>query len=73
MKWNKLYKYPKCTRSLIEGNRHYDVNQEKLPSVTTILAATQSEEKRESLAKWKERVGGTEAIRIRDLVLDGYL
>ena len=46
MKWNKLYKYPTSTRSLIEGNRHYDVSNEILPSVTTILQATQSDEKK---------------------------
>ena len=57
MKWNKLYKYPKSTRSLIKGNRHYDVNQEMLPSVTTILAETQSIEKRQSLAKWRQKIG----------------
>ena len=66
MKWNKLYKYPKCTRSLIEGNRHYDVNQEMLPSVTTIIQETQSDEKKASLEKWKARVGIVEAERIRD-------
>jgi len=48
MKWNKLYKYPNSTKSLIEGNRHYDVSNEVLPSVTTILQATQSEEKSEN-------------------------
>ena len=57
MKWNKLYKYPASTRSLIQGNRHYDVNQEMLPSVTTILAETQSIEKRQSLAKWRQKIG----------------
>ena len=57
MKWNKLYKYPTSTRSLIQGNRHYDVNQEMLPSVTTILAETQSIEKRQSLAKWRQKIG----------------
>ena len=31
MKWNKLYKYPISTKSLIEGNRHYDVSNEILP------------------------------------------
>ena len=31
MKWNKLYKYPSSTRSLVEGQRHYDVSNEKLP------------------------------------------
>ena len=66
MKWNKLYKYPSSTRSLIEGQRHYDVSNEKLPSVTTILAATQSNEKKESIAKWKAKVGENEADRVRD-------
>ena len=66
MKWNKLYKYPKSTRSLIEGNRHYDVSNEILPSVTTILQATQSEEKKASLARWKSKVGENEAERVKN-------
>jgi hypothetical protein len=66
MKWNKLYKYPPSTRSLIEGNRHYDVSNEILPSVTTILQATQSDEKRASLSKWRQRVGENEAEKIKD-------
>ena len=51
---------------MVEGQRHYILNQEKLPSVTTVLSATQSAEKRESLAKWRERVGEAEATRIVD-------
>ena len=66
MKWNKLYKYPKSTRSLVEGNRHYDVSNEILPSVTTILQATQSEEKAASLARWKSKVGEKEAERVKN-------
>ena len=66
MKWNKLYKYPESTRSLIEGSRHYDVSNEILPSVTTILQATQSEEKKASLAKWRQKVGENEAERVRN-------
>jgi len=66
MKWNKLYKYPKSSRSLIEGSRHYDVSNEVLPSVTTILQATQSAEKIASLAKWREREGAEKADSIRD-------
>ena len=66
MKWNKLYKYPSSTRSLVEGQRHYDVSNEKLPSVTTILAATQSDEKKESIARWKAKVGENEADKVRD-------
>jgi hypothetical protein len=67
MKWNKLYEYPKSIRSLINDARHYDIGDEKLPSVTTILAATQSDEKRASLAKWKQKVGENEAERVKNV------
>ena len=66
MKWNKLYQYPKSIRSLINDERHYAIGEEKLPSVTTILSATQSEEKRASLAKWKQKVGENEAERVKN-------
>ena len=66
MKWNKQYKYPKSTRSLIEGSRHYDVSNEVLPSVTAIIARTQSEEKKQSLQQWRERVGEDEAENIKN-------
>ena len=84
MKWNKKFIYPKSTRSLINGKRHYDVGtNEKLPSVTTILQATQSEEKRKKLAEWRERQGAQRADRIKDIAalrgtsmhsyLEGYI
>jgi len=66
MKWNKLYEYPKSVRSLINDQRHYDVGNEKLPSVTTILSATESEEKKQAIAKWKARVGAVEAERVKN-------
>ena len=66
MKWNSKFSYPKSMRSMISGSRMYAVNQEKLPSVTSILQATQSEEKKASLANWKARVGTTEANRIKN-------
>ena len=66
MKWNSKFSYPKSMRSIISGSRMYAVNQEKLPSVTSILQATQSEEKKASLANWKARVGATEANRIKN-------
>ena len=66
MKWNKLYKYPPSTRSLIEGNRHYDVSNEILPSVTTILQATQSDDKKASLFKWRQKVGEKKAEEIKN-------
>jgi hypothetical protein len=70
IKWNKKFIYPKSQRSLIQGSRHYDiedVGQQKLPSVTTIISATQSEEKRQSLAAWKARLGDQAADRVRDI------
>ena len=68
MKWNKKFIYPTSTRALINGKRHYDVGtNEKLPSVATRLAATQSEEKRKKLAEWRERQGAQRADRIRDI------
>jgi genome maintenance exonuclease 1 len=83
MKWNKKFQYPSSTRSLINDKRHYDVGEEKLPSVTTILSATQSDEKKASLARWKQSVGEDQAVKIRDQaaergtimhrVLEGYL
>jgi hypothetical protein len=83
LKWNKKYIYPTSTRSLLNDVRVYDVSQEKLPSVTTILSATQPQDKLESLAKWKAKVGEVEADRIKNTaanrgtimhsILEGYI
>ena len=67
MKFNRKYNYPKSMRSLIDGKRHYDIGNDKLPSVTTILSATQSDEKKKSLADWRARMGAQSADRIRDV------
>ena len=64
MKRNNCYKYPKTQREKIEGKRHYVFDKEKLPSVTTILDIRQPAEKRESLAKWRQREGEANAARI---------
>jgi CRISPR/Cas system-associated exonuclease Cas4 (RecB family) len=53
-------------REAIEGKRHYDTGKEKLPSVTTILSATQDPEKAESLKAWRTRIGEASATRIVD-------
>ena len=66
MKINKLYTYPKSMRSVINGGRHYDIGNTKLPSVTTILSACQSDEKKASLAAWKARMGDKAADAVRD-------
>ena len=66
MKKNNSYRYPKTQREKIEGKRHYVFDKEKLPSVTTILDQTQSAEKREALARWRESKGEEIATRIVD-------
>jgi len=53
-------------RSVINGGRHYDIGNTKLPSVTTILSATQSDEKKASLAAWKAKMGDKAADEVRD-------
>ena len=64
MRWNQLYNYPKSLRSNVNGKRHYDVGDTKMPSVTTILSVTATDEKKESLARWRAKVGTAEADRI---------
>jgi len=66
MKWNNKFTYPKSTRSIINGSRHYALDGSNLPSVTSILKATQSEEDKAGIAAWKERVGHAEAERIKN-------
>ena len=53
-------------RSVINGGRHYDIGNTKLPSVTTILSACQSDEKKASLAAWKAKMGDKAADEVRD-------
>ena len=64
MKFNPKFNYPKSIRAYYNGKRIYDVNDQKLPSVTTILSATQPAEKRESLQRWRDRVGAAAAEKI---------
>ena len=66
MKWTKHFNYPPSTRSTTDGLRTYDVGNEKLPSVTTILGATKSEDSKQSIANWQAKVGMEQATRIRD-------
>ena len=83
MKWNKRFDYPESIRSLVNDQRHYDVGEEKLPSVTTILSATQSDETKASLAKWRRNIGENKAEYIMNeaanrgtimhRILEGYL
>ena len=65
MKWNNKFNYPKSSRSIEDGMRKYLFGEEKLPSVTSILQATKSEEDKAALENWKQRVGYKEANKIK--------
>ncbi len=65
MKWSNKFIYPKSTRSIEDGYRKYFLGEEKLPSVTSILSATKSEEEKAAIKNWQERVGFKEANRIK--------
>ena len=67
MIFNKKFDYPTSTRALIDGKRHYNITGQKLPSVTTILSATQSDEKKQSLANWRAKMGADLADKVRDV------
>ena len=64
MKLNTKFNYPKSIRAYYNGQRLYDVNSEKLPSVTTILNATKSERDKAKLEEWRKRVGAKAADQI---------
>ena len=65
MKWNNKFNYPKSSRSIENGMRKYLFGDEKLPSVTSILQATKSDEDKASLENWKQRVGQEKADKIK--------
>ena len=58
MKWSKKYTYIRGTRSTDQGTRTYDLEGQKLPSVTTILGQTKDQA---FLDKWRAKVGHEEA------------
>ena len=64
MQWNQKYDYPKSSRATVDGIRRYLLGETKLPSVTSILDATRSEEDKAALANWRERTGHKEAEAI---------
>ena len=66
MQWNRKFNYPTSLKSFEDGQRKYLFGDEKLPSVTSILQATKSEEDKASLELWKERVGHKEANKIKN-------
>ena len=64
MKRLERYNYVRVPRSDDEGNRTYDVQGAKLPSVTTILSRTKDQG---YLKKWKAKVGEAQAEVIKNI------
>jgi hypothetical protein len=59
------FNYVKINKETINGSRKYATpDGEKLPSVTTILDATKSEESKKALMEWRNRVGHKRAQEI---------
>jgi hypothetical protein len=59
------FNYSTISRTTIEGKRHYCLpDGAKVPSVTTILDKTKSEETKAALAKWRANVGEQRAQQI---------
>jgi genome maintenance exonuclease 1 len=59
------FNYVRFNKETIDGSRKYATpDGEKLPSVTTILEATKSEESKKALMEWRNRVGHKKAQEI---------
>ena len=59
------FNYAPINRTTIEGKRHYALpTGDKVPSVTTILDRTKSEESKAALAQWRKNVGEARAQQI---------
>ena len=64
MKKNNKYKYVSGQKYEHHGSRTYDFGDERLPSVTTILAKTKDQS---YLTAWKQKVGNETAEQIKNL------
>ena len=58
------FNYVPLSRTTVNGVRYYLAGDERLPSVTTILDATKSEESKQALQNWRRRVGAQKAQEI---------
>ena len=59
------YNYTPISRTTVDGKRHYCLpDGNKVPSVTTILDKTKSEESRQALQNWRNAIGHDRAQQI---------
>lgn len=61
---NPLYQYKPISRIQTASGRLYETPAGGVPSVTTILDKTKSEEKKQILYEWRKRVGEAKATEI---------
>jgi hypothetical protein len=62
--YNPKFDYQPLNRVTDNGQRLYETPGGRLPSVTTVLAATQPAEKKQALNEWRRRVGHAQAQQI---------
>lgn len=63
--YNPKYPYSEIKRESVDGKRLYATpDGKRVPSVTTILSATQPEEKKKIIKEWQQRVGVEKAQAI---------
>ena len=59
------FNYTPISRETVDGKRHYCLpDGSRVPSVTTILDKTKSEESKQALNNWRKRVGAVAAQQI---------
>ena len=63
--YTEKFKYVPLSRQTVDGSRKYATpDGNKLPSVTTILSATEPQEKKQALREWQQRIGVEKAQAI---------
>lgn len=59
------FQYPSLRRHSVEGKRFYETpSGQAVPSVTTVLDKTKSEQSKKALQEWRNRVGEKQAAQI---------
>ena len=58
MKWNKKYDYPTSSRATVDGIRRYLLGETKLPSVTSVIDMTRSDEEKAALLQFMGQAYG---------------
>ena len=64
-KYTPKFQYAQLTRETVDGKRQYNTpDNNRVPSVTTILDSTKPEAAKQALREWRQRVGAEKAQAI---------